>query len=235
MKNSKKTVFKCGYVNCNEVFDTLSEVKAHIREKHKNDTSKQIFKCGYLNCDRQFNTKQELEKHLLTHNTKNKYKYKKRASRFKFLRKNNKLAVIIIAVLALVLEYYFNLSLIFTITIGIIAFIAALLTLIRIFQWGDRLKMRSDLEIFLARIFSGIFASVAFIVTLFGSLVLPSLLSYYILTSFKSSSKALIYFTSGADSFLLVYFLTLGFGLAFFSAFMFFRFMRRSGNIIWIR
>ena len=235
MKNNKKTVFKCGYVNCNEVFDTLSELKAHIKEEHKNDTSKQVFKCGYLNCDRQFNTKQELEKHLLTHNTKNKYKYKKRTSRFKFLRKNNKLAVIIIAVLALVLEYYFNLSLIFTITIGIIAFIAALLTLIRIFQWGDRLKMRSDLEIFLARIFSGIFAPVAFIVTLFGSLVLPSLLSYYTLTSFKFSSKALIYFTSGADVFFLVYFLTLGFGLAFFSAFMFFRFMRRSGNIIWIR
>ena len=235
MKNSKKTVFKCGYVNCNEVFDTLSELKAHIREKHKNDTSKQVFKCGYINCDRQFNIKQELEKHLLAHNTKNKYKYKKRVSRFKFLRKNNKLAVIIIAVLALVLEYSFNLSLIFTITIGIIAFIVALLTLIRIFQWGDRLKMRSDLEIFLARIFSGIFAPVAFIVTLFGSLVLPSLLSYYTLTSFKFSSKALIYFTSGADSFLLVYFLTLGFGLAFFSAFMFFRFMRRSGNIIWIR
>ena len=46
-------------------------------------------------------------------------------------------------------------------SIGIIAFIVALLTLIRIFQWGDRLKMRSDLEIFLARIFSGIFAPVS--------------------------------------------------------------------------
>ena len=234
MKHSKKTVFKCGYVNCNEVFDTLPELKAHIKEKHKNDTSKRVFKCGYLNCNKQFNTKQELEKHLLTHNTKNKYKYKGRASKSRFLRKNNKLAIIIIAVLALVLEYYFNLSLIFTITIGIIAFIAALLTLIRIFQWGDRLRMRSDLEIFLARIFSGIFAPVAFIVTLFGSFVLPSLLSYYMLTSFKSASKALIYFTGGADVFLLVYFLTLGFGLAFFSAFMFFRFMRRSGNILWI-
>ena len=63
MKNSKKTVFKCGYVNCNEVFDTLAELKAHIREEHKNDTSKQVFKCGYLNCDRQFNTKQVQKYH----------------------------------------------------------------------------------------------------------------------------------------------------------------------------
>ena len=107
MKNKKKLVFKCGYVNCNEVFDTLPELKAHIKEKHKNDTSKRVFKCGYLNCNKQFNTKQELEKHLLTHNTKNKYKYKGRASKSRFPRKNNKLAVIIIAVLALALEYYF--------------------------------------------------------------------------------------------------------------------------------
>jgi hypothetical protein len=236
MINDSKTVFKCGYINCNKQFDTLFELKTHLKKRHPNDKSKTVFKCGYHNCNKYFDTKLELEKHLQTHKTvfyKHNRSQKRRSIAPRI--KNNKLILTIIGLLVLFGEYYFNLTSLFAITIGIIAFVLSILVLVRIFKWGNRLRMKSDLEIFLTRIFSAIFAPVAFIVTFWGGFALPGLLTYYIFSSAKIANQVLTYLVGGLDVFISVFLITFGFGLAVFSAFMFFRFMRRLGTILWIK
>lgn len=57
--------YKCGYLTCNEAFETKGELLQHVRTRHKNDSGATVYKCSY--CDRYFNTKYELMRHVGGH------------------------------------------------------------------------------------------------------------------------------------------------------------------------